>query len=1465
MDLQRIEKLVSGLRAEYISEAKGERESRRWLQDFRREIQEIKHYRGREILELMQNADDAGSEFMSIRLDTSGKKLVISNSGAGTKPFTEEGIESIMYANMSPKRGPQYIGAKGLGFRSVLNWASRVEIRSAGLNILFNPDIVERFWREEMAPSIEQRELYEAEAGREKRRVPLSILALPEIRELAKGEKESTSIVLIYQAEEENAIIEDLRSFTPESMLFLHNIRRVSIQIEDETEKVFSVEKEGEEGPYTFYFLNGKRWVVSSEKGIENTESGEMFYEAACAFCLDGENKAGVIYSFFPTRVEFELPCVLHASLELNSSRNSLIEKSAVNEAMMERLAKQVSLVSTYLKGKRCSWDAYKLMRPSSKSSNPYCRKLFLMLSDMPGKYIPLVNGTYADADECYYFNDEIYDFVNRQTHVPCVFGQMRLNDAEGIFHENCGEGWKHKELIEAFAFSLSQQETFAEFIILLMAYLKKNDRRIECNIFRNANNEVIRGKTYVNGGDKIEEIPEFFSFEYLNEELEEALKEKMKLPDKHPEMEREMAQQLSNLGDISASDITSVTNNLLLKKKDENLAPEKKHAVMRCLFRNFILRGELSFSGVKVYLEAADGSWQAAENLVLSDRRFPDGFDNLGFGYSLPAKECVKTPEYLLPMCDGDYGTLQHFLEAMGVRLYYVPRAVDFAWDRIYIDSLPVPEDVKRRCTNNGNISEVLPVELVNALDTESLLRLLIKSGYDAELKGPQKIKWYYKIPKPSVEVPISYAAYYLRNYTRLSCLKYYCVDEGMFLPGFEVDDIIPRNPDPDETALLVRLGAKKNMASFSAEELYDAVNRMAEIWERAKDARNIQTFYHNVKKALENNPHAGSLPYDVHLKMLCTDRGEFRIYDSREIFYSDNYSLPSDIARSLPVLYMRSREGESSVKNYFGCRTFREIVYTVLSTTENRELNSALRKHLETCKPYILAAVSEKVGSRGGRTEEIINIQAAKELSGLDICVITDARYICSLSRDKAEEFSMAEDELLLSGDKVLLCSRLKTLADALENPGFPDAIIEAICITLRLKVSEWTDRFHRILKASDRELSYMRTREISPHIWNACERAFGVSISDIEFWTHVFDFNAIAFDVEKYKEEKRNYIKETLGISYELTVHENFVQYHLARLKELRNGYTCEYIWLKHRQHSPNRELQRKFRASYQGFIADDWLETMLEMPELRWALNPDYESFILAEMKKIFDFVPEGVKATELPRRHDEYMKGLKFEDDEILSLLYFDGNEDFFEKLTEESRECAQENNPTDSGPDIADGDTRICIMALDDVSAPVLKRGGKSRNVKTDRKSRVSEQRKRELGEKAERKVFDALIQDDRFEVLHIYSEFLNPETGSDSKGYDIEYRRKDLEDALPRFLEIKYSDGESFIISQNELNVALQNKTRYDIALVVGEEIMMLPAAFEDEGKYRKVKADYTIRVSPQRKNSVQDELPEN
>lgn len=111
------------------------------IAEYRQEREITRGYHGREILELLQNAGDAARKAGvrgRVRIVVIEQGVVMCNTGC---PFDQGGVESLLTANLSPKRQIEtaVIGDKGLGFRSILNWTHAPIISSGALELAFLP------------------------------------------------------------------------------------------------------------------------------------------------------------------------------------------------------------------------------------------------------------------------------------------------------------------------------------------------------------------------------------------------------------------------------------------------------------------------------------------------------------------------------------------------------------------------------------------------------------------------------------------------------------------------------------------------------------------------------------------------------------------------------------------------------------------------------------------------------------------------------------------------------------------------------------------------------------------------------------------------------------------------------------------------------------------------------------------------------------------------------------------------------------------------------------------------------------------------------------------------------------------------------------------------------------------------------------------------------------------------------
>lgn len=148
------QQFINTLKNEYKEYHIKEQERERLIEENNIEKQYTIGYHGREIFELLQNADDAyqksinegmkPSEELKVDIVYKNNILLVNNTGTF---FDKDGIRAIVQGNNSTKL-EGYIGNKGTGFRSLLNWASKIKIHSGEYHIEFSKEIAQKIFDE---------------------------------------------------------------------------------------------------------------------------------------------------------------------------------------------------------------------------------------------------------------------------------------------------------------------------------------------------------------------------------------------------------------------------------------------------------------------------------------------------------------------------------------------------------------------------------------------------------------------------------------------------------------------------------------------------------------------------------------------------------------------------------------------------------------------------------------------------------------------------------------------------------------------------------------------------------------------------------------------------------------------------------------------------------------------------------------------------------------------------------------------------------------------------------------------------------------------------------------------------------------------------------------------------------------------------------------------------------------------
>lgn len=1491
-----------------------------WFEDFRQEVETLKGYRGREILELLQNADDAGSPKACISLNTHSNTITITNFGEGTIPFSFEGFRAVMLSNLSPKESngeERLIGAKGLGFKSVLNWAEKIELQSNNIKLTFGTEQAMFKWKElKKRLYIQQETIKDQEemAAQQGRCVPISILRLPDIEEV-EADDDRTSIVLHYKPETQSLIDSQLRKFTPESLLFLHHLKELEIIIDDKRayytlsgkseEKGISTASLSVESEIEGISANESQWALAHDFG---RECGKR-YEAAAAINIFMRNiaeQSHFLYCFFPTKVKIGMPCILHATLELDATRNALIEASELNDRMMDKLAGCIEILCEYLKQNEnhIDWAPYLMMHPQSFDEN-YLKILKNNLSRRASgkKLIPTIGGEYCSEEETYYYTNQIFKAV--RVRGKDLFAKMRLDGAPTslVWREDPDM----KSHVEDYCNNVLKEDydALADFICMLLEYHKihlvaekyeilpdPDGNIIHQNVGSKPSDEIL---AHVNTGERIDNIPSFRRLRYVSPKLIACLVERLEL--KGDLRNREVANRLSAITIVTSTDITGVTRLLIPKESDKNLSDDNKQELMISLFRLFMSRMQSTKDGfviskdVSPYILSENGEWKRASELVMSDRRFPDGFRNIIDNDTYYASEqCAAYPAYLEGLdlsnskseneCDNSDkristpSNVQSFLKALGANLYFLRKEESITNGLKYAEYLFHKKEIdvyaRDRCVGKKIIPDI---NALRKLSLQSLLILLEKSDFADKIINGEKFQWFYNGTKEK-EVSLSYVAFKIRTDTDAGMLKNYSIEEDFWLPGYKNKHVLKIDTSDYRTrALLHKLGAKRRMADFDAEELYLALNQIGENWKQTQSTNGVKNMYHEIKQALDQRVDARPIPDSCQLNLLCTINGECRLMPSRDIFYSDNKSLPKAVMDKLPLLLANNREGEGKISQYFGCRTLKDLSTRVLEEEINVNLDRQLGAHLEKIKPYLLAYAVEKAGSLGGNREASVNPQQ-KALETLSITPVKSLSYRYEIEMNDMRQYDngikLNENEMLYHRDastsqkkrldNIYLKSVCESLEEALINPRFVNALVEAVCISLRLSMDENIHKFYRIIKATDRELEYLRTSEIDPELWQGCIAAFGASKEEIDFWEEVCRKNGKKFNCCHDDNLDRNMLAEILGIERSIATKEAFEANQKRLLKAQRDKLTAGYCWHIHSLSLGNAEKERCYLARKSDFEKDDWVENLQK--GISHKLAPDYANIIAKECRDRFDFIQDADSNDNYPDILDDYKK-LISECNSSLSLseaqrsmLYFPGHVKELESWLQDISKANEEKEEADSNRLIGSS-----ILPIEEVSIELVDNtsihdgknyGGGGGGGCSSNDDKV----KKRHGNWAEDKVVEAMEKDPRYKIIRKWSKYLDKLNGSDEVGYDLSYELTSRPGET-RMLEIKYSDGKSFIMSANEFNVGCKNPL-YDFALVSPKEIKIIQGALTDDSRYRATAHSYNVKVLTTTKTDV-------
>ena len=1152
--------------------------SSRIRQDKKIELDMKQEYSGRELYEMIQNADDEGSPQVELLL-TEDNHLHIKNWGK--RPFTKGGMLSIMRSFISTKTDIAYkdsaikpIGNKGLGFRSLLNWSDEIIIHSNGVQGSFSEKIAKREWNILKENGIKEGTLSEKDAQSfemEREGCPLPILSIPEIQsdKITKKDTFTTNGCCTTDIEvccKDRTIINDveqkLNKLPSSVLLFLRNIDQIHINCKGKTRTIQRKQPidKGNNIQTISIDDNGSTsdFVVSSYKSEDRT------YEVAVAYPLGDIKICRVLHSYFPTNVRLNVPAIYHGTFELNASRNHLVQ-SEKNNQILQALGKMginlaVFLTNNNLLPEGKMWDAFNLLNipkadiESAKLSS---------LSDSIEKQIhninilPTVNYRYSNIETAIWLGEKMSKWLEEMNY--CINQNNRL-----IYHiANQNETYFSNEghLSDLFLKKVKRtlDELYEDLNDIGKQYMDIDERakyidaivsygscRNKLNILVDGNNSIITAidsnPAYVlsMAGDTI--LPECLKIKAVSSKLIS------RLQDIWNTQIRSVTEKLQNISFVSNGDYTAIRKKIE-SWSIENITKESMREILTWCFKNQAT-DRSSFSS-EFHLINRLGEKKPVCEMILKDSTFPATLSEKIADEWWLMWTASEWKEILGAENEND--AVEFLYKVIGISCRVPKKHIYYGNNYSYLETVrDVNNKIQidnRYCDNFDNSNKITKLynyayvpeeDFLSQFSLKEALGLLVSDEKSVENILNTSISLFYRTVKPET-VQYSFTAYQMRSYKQFAPLTYSVINSTIFGLDFNYEDLTV-NHNPESIAkiysLLISLGAQTNITNLSLEQLYILLSQEV-------DSFGIQRRYRELREAIRSKHADYNTLKELsskHLKRLWARKnGKLEWLPVEQVYYWDNDQLPQTILSNLPKLEIGSRVGEDSVAQIFGVNLSKNIDITFDNYQENTVLTNDLKIYLSKRIKYFLAY---RIGDDLKDTSLIRQtVNALKQLS--------NNLHIFFTSSYKIDETinTMKEGDLLTTsgngrmGVQYIICSSHPNCINAINDPVFCENLNEAVCMALKVNSSTMANYFRNIITHDIKYIEYISNKDITPETWSLTLKSIGISESEQNFWKSCSKIKGVELELSNlsdYSIDTKKYIKD---IFPRISLPENF----------------------------------------------------------------------------------------------------------------------------------------------------------------------------------------------------------------------------------------------------------------------------------------------------------------------------------
>ncbi len=1479
------------------------------ISGYTQENQIVADYNGRQILELMQNADDAGSDIIHIELDTTKQTLYISNKGDA---FDLGGIESLMFPGISTKNKTEYIGNKGLGFRSILNWVDSVTILTREVSVSFSRKHTEAFFKTHLAiePSIKER--VEQEIRKNKiayDSLPIATLAFPEVTEDVADSQYTTQIKLVYNKNEEAAIEAQLSSIAEETLLFLpHSTKVVLVK---NGQLILDLNKTTEtDGSIN---VGSKSWKVLTKTNLEFNEKVRFNYTIAWQDDLSDE---GMFYTYFPTDVTTGLPCLIHGTFDLTNNRKEL-NKCSENEFILNHIAESLSeIANNYLKVGKFDWRAFKFLSPNNTNNRSFFKLFYDSVIDKreSNQYYPTVNDQFINKNSAVFYGNHFSDWVEKNELGDSFKQLIKSTEFDIEIKPNEFQKYRSSEWVEIAKNISSRILNHSQRAILIKLLIDD----CQLNFGDESKLPLLIGQDYTFEAGTYHEnvfayrasgqnlnLPEFANITFVNSDFYDVLlnvfnQDITQKRENNEDISRTLIRIIKPIVTLRQNDSNEVIRYIVSELNKQEQTSDKIRSLIQFLFNvfgeNTERKNKLAFD---IPLLNRANQITNSSQLVFGDDYaigqhtefiFENVYDNSRY---LASKDVFGFNEF-------ENSDLAHFFSWLGVQNYFIAKTntistptTDSYFQFLFTEKKVDKPDNARNYNielkaeiieNVIDLEKLKPDSLCLLLEKSPLLRRAINFNNETDLNYLT-----YKYGNAyAKEINTGYSYIYFQI-SKLIDFKQYTLSEDsefeVLYQKFDLEsDFFKTNLSKSEIEslklTLKRLGVAESIDDITEERLSSVLGKQEDVF---SEGRGSQNFY---KKCLEFYlKHSDKVGINYCNKFYARkgiSADKLELIDKNALYYSDNYLLPRKILDNFYFVNLPKRAGEENVKRIFGVKLIKDELNALeIIDQKTHQLSIDFNKYFQSLKPFILAYRIEVMKDKASKQAE------AKALKKISIVLVNELSV-----KFNNDTIILEENEFIPIGETIYIKTRHKNnINELLSTFEFCDAVAEVVCIAF--KISSLKNIFRRVIKDGAAETSHILKTDEKEYLLTDSRELLGINSNELEFWKKIFpDQSLESVDAEEFYthlETKMNlilpekysdvdfsnlgnksgvmfldWILEKTDMELKQLIQPNTLEpWHKENVDNVIRDYSHLFrflLWEK--ANNGDVELKKKFHQNYVKYSDASILDYFKPFIEnYKYELYPDYKKglFEFANNEFAINLGGDVTLVMDIENKYTQiiqsYYIGIDLEDTEkiinanypeVFSLLFFEGFEDEI-KNTLDLLKTKVEN---DDSVGLEDTENESVVIISDSRIKATSPRVQIKEKTNGDYAHTSQVAKKKALaGKKEENKVIKALKKSG-FEVIPVSKT-------TDSKHYDLEYKKPGGE---WRFLEVKKDSGGYFFMSKTEKNTAINeaNARKYDIAIVSGNNIHIIESpflfnneTFENNTKFFAEPSDYVIHFN--------------